>query len=180
MPTPLQEQLLKAGLIKKNKMEAAVREQNRRRDGKAPPPPAEEQVNAQQLLAQRAERDRALAAEANAKARARELQNQIRAIVASHRVKPEGEIAYRFTDAGAIRSILVGAAQRKLLASGGLTIAQHEDSYALLPRAAADMVYERGGSLALDHARGNAQEPAATDADDEYYKKFAVPDDLIW
>ena len=73
MRTPLQEKLLKAGLVKKHNVDAAVREQAKQRQGKAPATPNPEQVNAQKLQAERAERDRALAAERNAQARAKEL-----------------------------------------------------------------------------------------------------------
>jgi hypothetical protein len=38
-PNPLQEQLLKAGLVKKGKVAEAVREQVKARHGKAPPSP---------------------------------------------------------------------------------------------------------------------------------------------
>jgi hypothetical protein len=159
-------------------MEQAVREQNRQRDGKKPPPPPEEQVNAQRLLAERAERDRALAAERNAQARAKELQAQIRQIVEAHRVKREGEIPYRYTDGDKIKTLYVNEALRKQLAKGALVIVRLEADYELVPRVAADMIYERGGAIVLDHGRSAA--PPATGSDDEYYQRFAVPDDLIW
>jgi uncharacterized protein len=182
MRNPLQEQLLKAGLVKKQKVDAAVRAQNRQRDGKAPPPPAAEQVNAQKLLAERAERDRALAAQRNAEARARELQAQVKQIIDSHKVAHDGELAYRFVDEDKIRDILVNEAVRAQLAKGVLVIVPCDGSYALLPRSAADMVRERGGRIVVDHAaaRTDAAATAPMSADDEYYQQFKVPDDLVW
>jgi uncharacterized protein len=178
MANPLQDQLLKAGLIKKQKLDAAVRQQNRQKDGKAPPPPPSEQVNAQKLLAERAERDRALAAERNAQARARELQAQIRQIIETHRLKREGEIAYRFEHGGKIKSLLIDDAQRKQLAKGALVVVAFDQGYELLARAAGTMITERGGTLVVDHAGT----PSTTDAasSDDYYSKFVVPDDLMW
>ncbi len=178
MANPLQDQLLKAGLIKKQKLDAAVRQQNRQKDGKAPPPPPSEQVNAQKLLAERAERDRALAAERNAQARARELQAQIRQIIETHRLKREGELAYRFEHEGKIKSLLIDDAQRKQLAKGSLVIVAFDQGYELLPRAAAIMISERGGTLAVDHA-GTPQKSDSS-PDDDYYSQFVVPDDLMW
>ena len=81
MANPLQEQLLKAGLVKKAKLAEVVREQTRQRHGKAPPAPSAEQLEAARVQAQRAERDRALAAERNAQRRAAEVQAQVRQIV---------------------------------------------------------------------------------------------------
>ncbi len=186
MRNPLQEQLLKAGLVNKAKAAQVVREQSKQRHGKAPP--AGEQLDAQRLQAERAERDRQLSAERNAQARAHEQRAQIRQIVEAHKVKREGEIAYRFSDGDSIRSVLVNTPLRAQLASGTLVIVRHEQGYELLPRVAADKVRERdAGMIVLDHAAVDqaAMEQAATDhaeaaADDDYYRQFPVPDDLVW
>ncbi len=178
MRTPLQEQLLKAGLVKKHKVAAAVREQNQQRQGKAAAPDDAERVDTQQILKARAERDRALAAERNAELRARELRAQVRQIVETHKVPRAGEIAYRFVDGVSIRNILVNELQRNQLAKGTLVIVPHDQGYELLPRTAAEMVYERQGPVVLDHGRAVVSEvQKSTDA---YYDRFVVPDDLIW
>lgn len=180
MRTPLQEQLLKAGLVKKHKVAEAVREQNRQLHSKAPAPDAAAKVDTQRLQAERAERDRALSAQRNAQARAHELQAQVRQIVDSHQVKREGEIAYGFSDDGKIRNVLVNAVLRAQLAQGVLVIVRHGDGYALLPRAAAAMVAERdAAAIVLDHGRAS-QADSGPGEDDAYYQRFAVPDDLIW
>ena len=181
MCTPLQEQLLKAGLVKKHKVAEAVREQARQLHSKAPAPAAAAKVDTQRLQAERAERDRALSAERNAQARANELRAQVRQIVQSHKIKikREGEIAYGFSDGGKIRNVLVNETLRAQLASGALVVVRHDQGYELLPRAAAAMVYERdGAAIVLDHGRAAADSKQGED--DEYYKQFAVPDDLIW
>lgn len=178
MRNPLQEQLLKAGLAKKHKIAAAVREQNQQRQGKKLVADDEVRVDAQQLQAERAQRDRALAAEQKAQARAHELRAQVRQIVETHKVAYAGDIAYRFADDGAIKRIWVNEALRKQLTKGMLVIVQHDGGYALLPRAAAELVYERNGLIVLDH--GRATETATPEAEDPYYQRFVVPDDLIW
>jgi hypothetical protein len=179
MRNPLQEQLLKAGLVNKAKAAQVVREQAKQRQGKAPAPPSNEQVDAQRLQVERAERDRALAAERNAQTRAAEQRAQIRQIVEAHKVRREGEIAYRFTDGDTIKSLLVNEALRAQLASGTLAIVRLDQGYELLPRVAADKVHDRDATMiVLDHGRGVATGDASED--DEYYQKFQVPDDLIW
>lgn len=184
MRNPLQEQLLKAGLVKKGKVAQVVREQNRQRQGKAPAPADTAQVDVQQLQAERAERDRALAAERNAQQRLNEQRAQIRQIVESHKLRREGEIAYRFTDGERISSILVNESLRTQLASGSLVIVRHGQGYELLPRAIAGKIYERDAAMiVLDHGRaaaGSEQDKQDQNPDDEYYRQFQVPDDLIW
>jgi uncharacterized protein YaiL (DUF2058 family) len=181
-PNPLQEQLLKAGLVKKGKVAEAVREQVKARHGKAPPSPTEIQREAERARAEKAERDRALAAERKAQARTAELRAQARQIIEDKKVPRTGESEYRFTADGAIRTLLVDDDLRRKLSSGVLVIARLGDRYELLPRAAGDKVRERdAGLIVLDHGQGAGGEPAAaTSEDDAYYAQFQVPDDLVW
>ena len=179
MRNPLQEQLLKAGLIKKGKVDQVAREQTKQRQGKAATLPAEEAVNAQRLQAERAERDRALAAERNAQLRANELRAQVRQIIDVNKIKREGEIAYRFSIGETIQSVLVNETLRAQLAKGTLVIARHDNGYELLPRDAAEKIYARDASvIVLDHGKTTASSESSDD--DEYYKQFQVPDDLTW
>ena len=173
---PLQEQLLKAGLVKKDKAAQIVREQAKQRRAKAP---AADRVDVQQLQAEHAEHDRLLAAARNAQLRANEKRAQARQIIATHHVKREGELVYRFTVADRIREVLVNESQRAQLAAGALVLVEHEQSFALLPRAAADMIYSRDETLiVLDHAQSPSTH--ADVSDDAYYDQFPVPDDLSW
>lgn len=176
---PLQEQLLKAGLINKAKAAQVVREQAKKHKGKGPAPAGPEQIDARRLQAEKAEHDRAIEAERNALVRASEARAQIRQIVEAHKVKREGEIAYRFSDGDKIRDVLVNPALRAQLAAGTLVIVRHDPGYELLPRLAADKVRERDARMiVLDH--GHSEGHTEDSADDEYYKQFEVPDDLVW
>ena len=178
MRNPLQDQLLKAGLVKKAKVDQVAREQNRQKLGKAPAPPRDDAVDAAR---QQAERDRTLAAERNAQARAAELHAQVRQIVDTHKVERHGEIDYRFTHGDAIRSVLVNPSLRGQLASGALVIVALDERYELLPRAAAEKVREREpAAIVLDHGQQPGTDTAPAGDDDAYYSQFQVPDDLIW
>ncbi|HVJ61797.1 MAG TPA: DUF2058 domain-containing protein [Tahibacter sp.] len=179
---PLQEQLLKAGLVKKSKVAEVAREQNKARHSKAPATPSEIQREAERARAEKVERDRALAAESKAQARVAELRAQARQIVADRKVPRSGESEYRFSVDGAIRTVLVNDDLRKQLSSGALVIVRIDERFELLPRAAADKVRERDAAMiVLDHGQNADAEPStATSEDDAYYAQFKVPDDLIW
>lgn len=182
MRNALQEQLLKAGLAKKSKVDQVAREQARQRHGKAPPPAeagASPQAEAEQARQARVERDRALAAERNEQARLAEQRAQARQIIEQSRLPAGGDSEYRFSDGAAIRSVLVTAALRPQLARGAVVVVREGDSYALVPRAAADKILPRDPSMVVvDHGRGDA--PASDAGEDPYYDRFKVPDDLIW
>lgn len=182
----LQDKLLKAGLAKKSTLNQVVREQ--RQSGKDH---AQDTPDAAVLAAERAERDRALAAAQREERLRHERLAQIRQILATHAVAPGDDAPYRFVDGTAIRSLRVDALQRRKLAAGTLVIARTEvdEHYVLLPREAADKVYARDPAwIVLDHARGSAQAAPATDpapsidtdAHAEWYARFQVPDDLVW
>ncbi|MGY1529618.1 DUF2058 domain-containing protein [Luteimonas sp. A649] len=179
---PLQEQLLKAGLVKKSKVAEVARQQNKARHGKAPVEANEIQLEAERARIEKAERDRALEAERKAQARVAELHAQARQIIKDKKLPILGESEYRFTADGAIRTLLVNEELRKMLASGAVVIVRLGQRYELLPRAAAEKVRERDADMiVLDHgqAAGSAPE-AATSEDDAYYAQFQVPDDLVW
>jgi uncharacterized protein YaiL (DUF2058 family) len=179
MRNALQDQLLKAGLAKKSKVDQIAREQAKQRQQKAAPAADVDRTERERLRREHAERDRALQAERNAQSKAQELRAQARQIIEQNRLPIEGDSDYRFTDGKAIRSLLVTPAMRKQLAKGTLLIARIDDSYAVVPRAAADKVVARDPSMiVLDHAQARA--PSAEETEDEFYRRFAVPDDLVW
>lgn len=178
MRNALQDQLLKAGLAKKSKIDQVAREQAKQRQAN-PTTAGEVAADAERLRRDKAERDRALQAERNAQAKAAELRAQARQIIEQNRLPADGDSDYRFTDGSVIRSMLVSAATRQQLARGVLVIARSDSGYALIPRAAADKVSVRDpGMIVLDHAASAPQR--APDSDDEYYQRFQVPDDLVW
>ncbi len=177
MRNPLQEQLLKAGLVKKSQVAQVAREQAKARQGKTPPPPSAEQLESERLRQERVERDRALSAERNAQARVQEQRAQARQLVESHALKADGEIDYHFTDAGKIQRLRVDAALRAQLIAGSVVIARLDAGYVAVPRAVVEKIFARDPSTIVFDAL--AATPASGE-DDPYYSQFKVPDDLIW
>lgn len=180
---PLQQQLLKAGLVKKSQVSQAAREQEKARHGKAPTAPTESQREADRLRAEKAERDRAIEAERKAGAQAQERRAQIRQIIETQKVARDGDSEYRFNDGTLIRTLLVNAALRRQLAAGSLVIVRFGEGFELVPRAAADKIRERDATVVvLDNGqnKGNAEPSTGNAEDDAYYAQFQVPDDLVW
>lgn len=173
----MQEQLLKAGLVDKNKAKAISREQARDKKQNARQAVVDDsKLEAQRLLAERAERDRQLAAEQKSKLHIQELQAQIRQIIEHYKQKRDGDIAYSFSDSGKVKNLYVNERLRAQLSKGHLVIVRHGNGYELVPRVAAEKIRERDDRcIILDHG------VAASDAaEDDPYKDFPVPDDLIW
>ncbi|MDQ7758880.1 DUF2058 domain-containing protein [Xanthomonas sontii] len=177
MRNPLQEQLLKAGLVKKSQVAQVAREQAKARQGKTLPPPSAEQLESERLRQERVERDRALSAERNAQARAQEQRLQARQLVENHKLKADGEIDYHFTDAGKIQRLRVDAALRAQLIAGSVAIARLDAGYVPVPRAVVEKIVARDPATIVFDAL--AATPASGE-DDPYYSQFKVPDDLIW
>ena len=179
---PLQEQLLKAGLVKKSKVAEVAREQARARNAKGGGAgPSEVELEAQRARAEKAERDRALEAERKVQARQRELRAQAKQIVRDRRLPRSGEVEYRFTAGGVIRTLLVDEDQRRKLAAGALVIVDAGEGFELLPRVAADQVRQRDAAMiVLDHGQASAGPVDPEDEDAAYYAQFKVPDDLVW
>lgn len=180
---PLQQQLLKAGLVKKSQVSQAARDQEKARHGKGPAAPTDSQREADRLRAEKVERDRAIEAERKAAAQAQERKAQIRQIIETQKVARDGDSEYRFNDGTLIRTLLVNAALRRQLAAGSLVIVRFGDGFELVPRAAADKIRERDAAvIVLDNGQNKGQdEPGTGNAeDDAYYAQFQVPDDLIW
>ena len=179
---PLQEQLLKAGLVKKSKVAEVAREQNKARHAKGPSEFDAIHVEAERVRAEKTERDRALAADQKAKARRNELRAQARQIIEDKKLPRSGDVEYRFTANGAIRTVLINEDLRPLLSSGVVVIACLGERYELLPRAAGDKVRERDASMiVVDHKPEDGIELSVeTSDDDAYYAQFKVPDDLAW
>jgi uncharacterized protein len=176
---PLQEQLLKAGLARKSKVDQAARDLAKQRGASSAAAPSAALAEVERARQEKLERDRALSADRNAQARAQELRAQVRQIIEQTQLKPEGDIAYRFAHDGAIRTVLVDEGIRRQLATGALVIACLDTRYAVIPRAAAEKIEARDPALiALDHRRSPA--PTSEGGDDEHYDRFKVPDDLIW
>ena len=174
-----QEQLLKAGLVDKNKVKVANQDKTRqkkieRRTGTQ----SIDEVRLAALETQRknAERARELNAQRDAAATQKAIVAQIAQMVQKNRQnKGSGDIAYNFTHGNKIERMYVSAAVHAHLMAGRLVIVCLGGAAELVPRVIADKIAERDDSLVVRVSKVSAE----VDADDPY-AAFQIPDDLMW
>jgi uncharacterized protein YaiL (DUF2058 family) len=172
----LQDQLLKAGLADARKARKA--EHEKRRDARDPAAGSSRQL-AQQALAEKAERDRALNQALEQQKAAKALAAQVRQLAEAHRIaRTDGEVAYQFTDHRKIRKLYVTAAQQAQLARGQIAIVRLDAAYELVPAVVAEKIRTRdAGAVVVLNVRTPGD---ANAAEDDPYADYKIPDDLMW
>jgi uncharacterized protein YaiL (DUF2058 family) len=175
----LAEQLLKAGLVDKNKVKQANQDKSKqkkieRRTGTQSVD--ETRLAALETQRKNAERARELNAQRDAAANQKAIMAQITQMVQKNRQsKGAGDIAYNFTHDKKIERIYVSAAVQAHLMAGRLVIVRLGDATELVPRVIADKIAERDAALVVRLNKTSTE----VDADDPY-AAFQIPDDLMW
>jgi uncharacterized protein len=188
MSLSLQEQLLKAGLVTEQQVKKAEQQQRQHQHQKQKQHP-----KAQQVTREQEERKQALAREQAAKmARDQELNRQrqekaarkamlaeIRRLIEQHRLPrlEDSEEFFNFVHGKKIHRMAVDAERRNKLKSGALKIVRYAPGYAVVTPDIATRIAERDATLVVDLDQPAS---AATSAEDDPYKDFVVPDDLMW
>ena len=179
MSNSLQDQLLKAGLVDKQKARAIQKEKKK---GQKKLPKGEVAIDEARLELQRAakekaEKDRKLNRQRNLQAEQKAVQAQIREIIQTHRIaiqKPE--LAYQFPDGKHIKKLIVNNLLHKQLASGVIAVVRNDEGYALVPRVIAEKIGTRDSSYVLVLNKNNTEEME----EDDPYADYQIPDDLMW
>ena len=102
--------------------------------------------------------------------------NVNRALIAGKRVILVDDSVVRGTPSRKIKQMYVSAAVQEQLARGQLAICADDESFVLVPRVVADKIAERDASVIIFLA--DPQKQAL--AEDDPYKDFPIPDDLMW
>lgn len=169
----LQEQMLKAGLVNQKKLAKAKKSSKKSRTQVRE---AREAVAANKEA--QAQRDKELAAAQKEQARAKEIQAQIKQMIEMNRLDlSAGEVRYNFTDDNKVKFLDVTEDMQKQLVKGRLAIVRVGEGYAVISANAADKIAQRDASYIVL----NNQVDVEQDVDeDDPYKDFVVPDDLMW
>ncbi|MDG1123520.1 MAG: DUF2058 family protein [Pseudomonadales bacterium] len=197
MADSLRDQLVKAGLATSAQAKKAERsnragETAKRHDkakgkakGKDEPSSLTQQVKAKaaQQRAEKAARDKAIAQVRNAKSEAKAKQAQVRQLIAQNdqrtKVNDDEAVPYNFVHGQKIKKIHVTKAQLEALSSGRLIVVNNNGIYHFVDEKVAEQIAARDPKRIIV-AHNNANKNATPSADDEYYAKFAIPDDLDW
>ena len=176
----LQDQLLKAGLVAKNKVKVANQEKSKqkkeeRRSGTQSVDEAK--LAAQEAQRKLAERNRELNAQRDVAARQKAIVAQIAQMVQQNRQGKgnNGDIAYNYTHGGKIERMFVSAAVREHLVAGRLVIVVLNGVAELVPRVIADKIAERDAALVV-----RVNKSGSVVEEDDPYAAFQIPDDLMW
>lgn len=185
MAKSLADQLLGAGLV--NEKKAKKVQQEKRKQKQQQPKLKKGQTlvdnDKERLLREREEqtaRDRELNRQRKAQEDAKALKAQAMQMIQQHEQNADGEIRFNFADprTNKVKAIYVNAAMQQHLANGKLAICALNDSYVVVPKTIADKVAERFADAVVFVASAEQQE-AAKDEDDPY-KDYPIPDDLMW
>lgn len=182
MSMSLREQLLAAGLGTKkqarqadqqNKQQQHQQAKNRALREEQEKRAAEARAQAQ---AEKAARDAELNRKRQENAERKEKWAQIKQLIEEHRQpKPDSDEYFNFIDRGKVRRITADAALRERLTSGAVMIVRCEGRYDIVLPEIANRIRERDERAVV---KLNAEE--AKPSEDDPYKDYVVPDDLIW
>jgi uncharacterized protein YaiL (DUF2058 family) len=175
----LQEQLMKAGLSDQKKARRAKQQKrevaNKVKRGEIEQDDAAERVRRQQ--AEKAEADRQREAERKAERERKEIAAQIKQMIEQSRLDRNGaEVAYQFVQDKKIKKTWVTAKQQQQLERGQVAIVALGEGVELVPMVVAEKIRQRDDAPILVLNERGAQD---VDEDDPY-KDFPIPDDLMW
>lgn len=177
----LQDQLLKAGLIDTKKVKQAKKEKRKETNvARRSAEPVVDEVKQQVELtrAEKAERDRELNRKRETELQQKAIAAQIKQLIQNHRQSKEagkGEVEYNFTHGKLIKKIRVSPAVQQQIMRGQLAIVALGDNYELVPRVVGDKIAQRDENVVI-----MVKVAAAVQEDDDPYKDYVIPDDLMW
>lgn len=180
MAKSLQDQLLEAGAIKKDraqKINKSKRKQKKQAHrGAADVDEIKRAADAAQ--AEKAAKDREFNRLKQEELASKELKAQIKQLIDANCVDADaGEERYNFTVDNKVKSVFVTEEQRKALAMGRLGIVTIEQSYAVVPAGVAQKIMERNNETVVSLVTGDVSED---DPEDDQYAEYVIPDDLTW
>lgn len=180
MSNSLQDQLKQMGLVDEKQARKARQEKRKKNKGnkasrRQPATPDPHAEAARRERAEKAERDRKANLQREARRRAKETSARIRQIVETHRIEcGQGEQVYRFTRGKEIKEVWLSADNHRRLAEGEIALVTFGEGYELVPKATGERI--RG----IDEEALLVLNTGTTEADDDAYADFPVPDDLMW
>ncbi len=182
MAGSLQDQLLKAGLA--DAKEAKHLEKEKRKQARVARRSGSEVVDENREAARRSReekvrRDRELNREIQSRSQRKAINAQIRQLIETSRVdRRGGEVGFNFTDGSRIKKLYMTPLQQRQLSAGLLAIAKQGDQYEIVPRVVAEKIAQRDESRVIFPEQ--AGDVSLTEEEQDWYKDYEIPDDLMW
>lgn len=177
----LQDQLMKSGLINKQKAKQAQTEKRRKakqKKKKGTIEVSDVQIAINEQKAQQKQQDLDKNRETQAQLDVRAAHGKLIQMIAQHCEKNyQGEIDYHFTFENKVKRIAVNEKTQQGLIKGSLAICVLNDEFYLINKEAAAKLSEIDASVLV--ALHEKVEISEIEEDDPY-AEFAIPDDLIW
>lgn len=181
MGKSLAEQLLGAGLVDEKKVKKAKQEKRKAKKMVRSGVAVETDDSAARIAAEKAaqvERDRALNLERQQQEQEKAMRAQALQMLDQHQLDCQGEITFNFVDSrtNKIKQLLVDAHTQKHLAQANLAICLLQEKYVIVPRTIAEKAAQRFADVLIYIAPEHDEQ---VDEDDPY-KDYQIPDDLMW
>lgn len=181
MSKSLAEQLLGAGLVDEKKVKKAKQEKRKAKKMARSGVVVETDNNAARIAAEKAaqvERDRALNLERQQQEQEKAMRAQALQMLDQHQLDCKGEVTFNFVDPSSnkVKQLLVDAHTQKHLAQANLAICLLHDKYVVVPRAIAEKAAQRFADVLAYIAPEDDEQIA----EDDPYKDYQIPDDLMW
>ncbi len=181
MGNALQDQLLKAGLVDKNKANKAKNAKHKkmkhqRSNNQVVVDEAKELAS--KAIQDKAARDRELNRQRDEKSQQKAIIAQIKQLIQSNKVaKGNGDdLAYNFEDNKNIKRVFVTQDTHDHIAQGKLAIVKIDGQYEIIPAPVADKIKQRDAKYII--LRNDPAEQAGET--DDFYADYEIPDDLMW
>jgi len=180
MSHSLQDQLLKAGLVDKEKAKTIKKNKQKQSKQKLKQKKVvvdEVKLRSEQAQQEKVAKDRELNRIRTEQVKQKEIHSQIKQLILLNLIEDENaDIAYNFTDGTVIQKIYVGSETQAQLSKGKLVIVKLDDSYKVIPAVVANKIALRDDSYLVHKASNESNEPD----EDDPYADYKIPDDLMW
>lgn len=178
MSNSLKDQLLKAGLVKKNDVKQTRKKKAPTQAKKNRNKVSEHTLRTQRAMLDKAKKDKKLNQQRQAEAEQKARYAQVVQLVDSSKLdRSDGETAYNFTYKKKVKTVYVTVDQQKQLTRGQIAIVILDaERFELVPNVVAEKIAQRDKKyvVAID-----VKEDETVAADDPY-ADYQIPDDLVW
>lgn len=176
----LQDQLLNAGLTseaKAKQLRTEKRKQSKKQKNKKVNVVDEVKQLAKDAKEKQVQKDRQLNEQRNKENERKNISHQVQQLISLNKLEKDGEddLPYHFTDASRVKTIYIAEDIRDGIVCGRLAIVKSETDYEVVSAQIAEKIKSRDEESIIVHFTENE-----SSLEDEQYKNFQVPDDLMW